>query len=256
MPVESIASPKVVEVALPGFTTRIREISSYGADTDRINNINNSLTNEFYEIGPENPEDTIAWLRGGVTRRFNSITPGSPKRIALGVDTGEQIPTDEVVIGTIDPDSSDLAGYVYYYKSDEFSRLPQQLQEKYRAQVVKDVSYVTATEDGNRNPTDIAQGILLSAQTMYERLLGRNVENFKGELTKNEIPDARTKMILFASAGAGDNEINYRKGLEQAGFHQVHHYSEEGEEFISYVLEPEQLMQKVTEFNNRVQNPK
>jgi len=78
------------EVRYPGFETTLREITTSRVDVAAINQIENALDPREYAETQSNAslDDTLSWLQGGMTRRFDSIHVGSKKRIAIGAEQG------------------------------------------------------------------------------------------------------------------------------------------------------------------------
>jgi hypothetical protein len=249
-PIE-VTQPKVLEVRYAGLPA-IREIRSTGPDLEAVNSINNKASaDEFEEVGNETREQTTAWLRGGTTRKFDSINHATHRRVAIGAVKDELPVSDEIIIANT-RNSSELDGYSYFYKSDDFGHLTEELKKKYAAEIVKDVSFVTETPDNVRDPEMISQYLMSSSMVMWERTLGRSAAEFTGEMTPEQMKEAQSKLTLLANAGVDEDEENYRKALGLAGFTEVNRYTEDGEEYISHVLTVDTLLQKMKEMKSKV----
>ncbi|OGG12745.1 hypothetical protein A3D77_06840 [Candidatus Gottesmanbacteria bacterium RIFCSPHIGHO2_02_FULL_39_11] len=241
--------PQVREIRYPGFVFSIREITSTPGDVDSIRSIEKALAStEYAETGSGTPQDTLNWLHGGVTRKFDSLNPGSKRKGAVGTEEGIVNAAESMIIA-VSPIGKvgELAGYTYIYNSEDYDKLPQDLQEKYAASKKIDLSYVTATPDEKRSPDEIAESLMQTAMLLWEKVATKTIDQLTGQLTPEQMEKAQKELSIFADSGVGDNETNYREGLKRAGFEEVHHYIEYDEDiegnadFITHRLSLEGL---------------
>lgn len=239
---ETLEIPQLTkEIRYPSFQTTLREITSSRVDVAAINKIENTLDPQQYaETAPNTTlDDTLNWLTHGMTRRFDSIHLGSKKRIAVGVEQGQSAPVESIIIATKPVnETGELSGYTYLYRSEDFSKLPENLQQKHAAATKLDLSYVTATKDQNYNLTEVSESLMQTAMMLLKKSIG---EELNGELTPEQLSEAQKKLALFANSNSSESEANYHKALDMAGFKEIHRYDEKGDNYIVYTLSPADL---------------
>lgn len=257
----------VQEFLLPGCRFPLIEITTNPEDVDAVTEIDKALSPEQYAETDANTdsEKMLSWLKTGATRKFDNIHVSSPKRKALG--TGEEKPTaaEEIIIATKPfNERGKISGYTYVYRSGDYKELPPDLQEKYAAETAVDMSYVTKEPDEKRNIEEMAESLMQTAWLFWRKSLNEGPNSLKEDFTPEQRKEAQKRLAIFANAGAGDDEINYRKALIMAGFEEVHRtQEEEGEEgskvtktYISHRLSLEKLSEVLEQKRQNLNSPK
>lgn len=171
---------------------------------------------EFAEVDRDPTiESIIKWLgsaSGNINRgpfTTDSLGRQTPARIIQGVK--------ETVIAVGEtPDG--IADWVYLYHRtpqerevlahaglstliDDIDKPPQRLELSY--------------SHTRKSPAEMADAVLQVAAKVMQRIAEDNSPDAR--LSADQIESVNKKLILFAQAGTGDDEIEYRKGLELAG---------------------------------------
>lgn len=226
------------EILYQGFHNKMCEVTSQTTDVARIGEIEKSVGTEYGDTDPQG--DMKAWLNAGVTRKFDSVSfagnPQTQKQMMVGVSEASA-PTDEIVMAARNTDNR-IDGYTLTYRSPaNEALLPEELATM-NASVpfMREVSYVTDTPDAERNHVQVAEAFVGTSLVLAERALGREPHQFTGEFTAEEIAQVDALLKLYSIPGAGDDEANYRKGLELAGFKNYGEFTDPSEEgtFLAY----------------------
>lgn len=246
--------PVSIDIKYRKFNTGIREISLEKPDVRRISQINSGLHGSYADNEPQSAEEVNKWLSER-ERAFTDINPGNKKaEKVIGVSEGNGQVLDEVIIGETTPDGN-LIAYTYFYDSAEYGDLSDELKKKYSKVKKKyDAVFVSDIKDSETDPVLISEAVMQSSMLMWERTLGRTHNEkgnqFSGEFTDEEKTRAEQNLILFASAGVGEDEENYRQGLIDAGFTFLCDSTDNNENFFTYVLTLDSLLKKMQEKRN------
>ncbi len=230
-----------LEVRYPGYKSAVREITNSSSDTARVNVINNALTDEYAETGPETAIETASWL-SGLNRKIKNLKSVPGEESVVGVGSDIHTPTPEMVI----IESAKVGGlasytYVYDHESPIADKIP-----KPDGMVRKEISFVTDLPDNQRVPDEMAEAFQQTAMMLWEIQAGKTISELSGSFTPDQLKEAQ-KLQIFTTAGDGPDETKYRDGLAQSGFKELGSYDEEGALQHVYGLDLDTLIAAMAE---------
>jgi len=147
-------------------------------------------------------------------------------------------------------ETGELSSYTYLYKSEDFAKLPENIQQQHDAATKLDLSYVTATKDQDYTVSEVSDSLIQTALMLWEKSVGKELN---GEFTPEQITEAQQNLALFANTKSADSEANYHKALDTAGFKEIHRYDEEGENYTVLALSPADLIEAVKQRRSTIQ---